>query len=114
MFTGHHVPLVTRYITRRCADRFCSARDSLSVVQDSGFRVLSTMTDLLHCSLGHASFDRAVRMLPIVDFTTETCRDREWDNIACVHRAQGLATTWSRRPCSWDPPRPAQVDSMLA
>ena len=97
MFTGHHVPLVTRYITRRCADSFCSARDSLSVVQDSGFRVLSTVTDLLHCSLGHASFDRAFRMWPIVDFTTETCRDREWDNIACVHRAQGLATTWSRR-----------------
>jgi U3 small nucleolar RNA-associated protein 21 len=22
-------------------------------------------------------------------------RDREWDNIACVHRQQGLATTWS-------------------
>jgi hypothetical protein len=89
VFTGHHVPLVTRYITRRCADSFCSARDSLSVVQDSGFRVLSTVTDLLHCSLGHASFDRVFRMLHIVDFTTETCRDHEWDNIACVQRTQG-------------------------
>ena len=64
----------------------------LSVVQDVDFRVFSTVTDLLHRSNGHASFDRK-RMAQdpsIMDFTTETCRDREWDNIACVHRAQGL------------------------
>jgi U3 small nucleolar RNA-associated protein 21 len=36
-----------------------------------------------------------VQRPPIMDFTTETCRYHEWDNIACVHRAQGLATTWS-------------------
>ena len=27
-----------------------------------------------------------VRMPPIVDFTTETAKDREWDNIAAIHR----------------------------
>ena len=29
------------------------------------------------------------------DFTTETTRDRDWDNIACVHRDTTAATTWS-------------------
>jgi len=78
----------------------------LSAGQDSSLRVFSTVTDILHRSLGHASFNRKlskkhrvaedpVRMPPITDFTTETCKDREWDNIACVHRGQGLATTWS-------------------
>ena len=88
--------------------RYYGARGEniLSAGQDSSLRVFSTVTDLLHKSLGHASFNRKrskkfkvsedpVRMPPIVDFTTETSKDREWDNIACVHRGQGLATTWS-------------------
>jgi U3 small nucleolar RNA-associated protein 21 len=63
------------------------------------FRVFSTVTDLLHRSLGHSSFDRKrsrkhwvaedpLRMPPIVDLTTDTCRNREWDNIACVHHGK--------------------------
>ena len=27
-------------------------------------------------------------MPPIVEFTTETSKDREWDNIAAIHRFQ--------------------------
>ena len=53
-------------------------------------------------SLGHASWNRKVskkhrvtddpvRMPPIVDFTTETAKDREWDNIAAIHRCFDLA-----------------------
>ena len=34
-------------------------------------------------------------MKPIVDFTTETSKETEWDNIACVHRDTLVATTWS-------------------
>jgi U3 small nucleolar RNA-associated protein 21 len=29
------------------------------------------------------------------DFTAETTREKEWDNIACVHRHTTVATTWS-------------------
>lgn len=69
----------------------------LSAGLDSSFRVFSTVTDILHRSLGHASWNRKVskkhkvtedpvRMPPIVDFTTETAKDREWDNIAAIHR----------------------------
>ena len=69
----------------------------LSAGLDSSFRVFSTVTDILHRSLGHASWNRKVskkhkvtedpvRMPPIVDFTIETAKDREWDNIAAIHR----------------------------
>ena len=34
-------------------------------------------------------------MSPIVDFTTETTREQEWDNIACVHQDTQVASTWS-------------------
>jgi U3 small nucleolar RNA-associated protein 21 len=34
-------------------------------------------------------------MEPIIDFTTETTRDRDWDNVACVHRDTTTVTTWS-------------------
>ena len=78
----------------------------LSAGQDSSLRVFSTVADLLNRSLGHASFNRKlskkhrvaedpVRMPAITEFTSDTSRDREWDNIACIHRGQGLATTWS-------------------
>jgi len=83
-----------------------SGHNLLSAGQDSSLRVFSTVADLLNRSLGHASFNRKlskkhrvsedpVRMPPITEFTTDTTRDREWDNIACIHRQQGLATTWS-------------------
>jgi len=78
----------------------------LSAGLDSSLRVFSTVADILHKSLGHASWNRKVskkhrvsedpvRMPPIVDFTTETAKDREWDNIAAIHRGQGETTTWS-------------------
>jgi len=47
----------------------------------------------------HRVVEDPVRMPPIIDFTTDTTRDKEWDNIACVHRQQGLATTWSFGNC---------------
>ena len=83
-----------------------SGDNILSAGQDSSLRVFSTVTDILNRSLGHASFNRKlskkhrvaedpVRMPPIVDFTTDTSKDREWDNIACVHRDLALTTTWS-------------------
>ena len=64
------------------------------------------MTDLLNKSFGVASYNRKlskkhkkienpVKMQPIVDFTTETSKEQEWDNIACVHRDTTVATTWS-------------------
>ena len=34
-------------------------------------------------------------MHPIVDFTTETSKEEEWDNIACVHRDTTVVTSWS-------------------
>ena len=43
----------------------------------------------------HKKIDNPVKMNPIVDFTTETSKEKEWDNIACVHRDTTVVTTWS-------------------
>lgn len=34
-------------------------------------------------------------MPPIVEFTSETTRDKEWDSIAAVHSGLPMVTTWS-------------------
>ena len=65
-----------------------------------------TETELLNKSFGVASYNRKlskkhkkienpVKMHPIVDFTTETSKEEEWDNIACVHRDTTVVTSWS-------------------
>ena len=82
------------------------AMSILSAADDSTLRSFSTVTDLLNKSFGVASYNRKlskkhkklenpVKMLPIVDFTTETSKEQEWDNIACVHRQTQTVTTWS-------------------
>lgn len=35
------------------------------------------------------------RMPPIKEFTTETTREREWDNVAAIHQGCIQTTTWS-------------------
>ena len=92
----------------------------LSASEDSTLRSFSTITDALHKSFGLASYNRklqkkkgnkrvtvnlyenngenlegGLKMEPIVDFTTDTIREKDWDNIACIHRNTGLTTTWS-------------------
>ena len=93
----------------------------LSASEDSTLRSFSTITDALHKSFGVASYNRklqkkkgnkkisvgigyegnnadiegGLKMEPIVDFTTDTIREKDWDNIACIHRNTGLVTTWS-------------------
>eukprot|EP00095_Tigriopus_kingsejongensis_P011785 maker-scaffold119_size336447-snap-gene-2.31 protein:Tk11785 transcript:maker-scaffold119_size336447-snap-gene-2.31-mRNA-1 annotation:"wd repeat-containing protein 36" len=81
-------------------------RHILSAGDDSTLRSFSTITELLDKSFGVASYNRKlakkhkkldnpVKMEPIIDFTTETTRDRDWDNIAAVHRDTTSVTTWS-------------------
>lgn len=78
----------------------------MSAAKDSTLRSFSTETDLLNKSFGVASYNRKlakkhkkldnpVKMNPIVDFTTEISKETEWDNIACVHQATLVSTTWS-------------------
>lgn len=83
-----------------------SGANILSAGQDSSLRAFSTITDLLNKSFGHASWNRKrskkhklsedpCRLPPILDFTTETTREMEWDNIACLHRGMYETTTWT-------------------
>lgn len=78
----------------------------LSAAQDSTLRSFSTQTDLLNKNFGVASYNRKlskkhkkldnpVKMKPIIDFTTETTKEQEWDNIACIHQDTQITTTWS-------------------
>jgi len=78
----------------------------LSASEDSSLRSFSTVTELLNKSFGVASYNRKLskkhkkihnpaKMRPIVDFTTETTREQEWDNVACVHDQTQVVSTWS-------------------
>ena len=93
----------------------------LSASEDSTLRSFSTITDALNKSFGVASYNRklqkkkgkksqaikyssiseedeyscGLKMEPIIDFTTDTIKEKDWDNIACIHRNTGMATTWS-------------------
>lgn len=39
------------------------------------------------------------QMPPIVEFTAESTREKEWDNIAAIHSGLLAATTWSFGKC---------------
>lgn len=75
--------------------------------EDSSMRVFCTLSESLHRSMGRASYNRKASkkknkfsedpllMPPIVHFTTETTRDKEWDSIAAIHSGIIHTTTWS-------------------
>ncbi|KAJ4443876.1 WD repeat-containing protein 36 [Periplaneta americana] len=84
-----------------------SGHNLLSAGGDSSLRIFSTITETFNKSLGHASYNRKLskkkrrsvkdplRMPPIVHFTSETAREKEWDNIAATHLGLATVTTWS-------------------
>ncbi|XP_054747094.1 WD repeat-containing protein 36 [Anastrepha obliqua] len=84
-----------------------SGTSILSAGEDSDLRVFSTISESLNKSMGKASYNRkkskkrnrfemhALRMPPIIEFTSETTREREWDNIAAIHAGIIQTTTWS-------------------
>lgn len=77
----------------------------ISAGEDSSLRIFSTQTERFNKSMGIASFNRKTakklqnseyrRMPPIMDFTSETAREKEWDDIAAIHQGLGVVTTWS-------------------
>lgn len=79
----------------------------LSSGEDSTMRIFSTVTETLNKSLGKASYNKKLSkrknrfeydrylMSPIIKFTTETTREKEWDNIAAIHRGLVQTTTWT-------------------
>lgn len=74
----------------------------LSAGEDSSMRVFSTMTDALNKSLGKAASNRKAkkktsrRIMPaITRFTSETSKEKAWDNAVALHRGKTFVTTWS-------------------
>lgn len=79
----------------------------LSAAGDSTLRIFNTQTEQFNKSLGKASYNRKtskkrgrgvedpLKMPPIVQFTSETTREKEWDNIAAIHSGLTVVTTWS-------------------
>ncbi|XP_063909551.1 WD repeat-containing protein 36 [Zophobas morio] len=79
----------------------------LSSAGDSTLRIFNTQTEQFNKSLGKASYNRKVSkkrgrsvedplvMPPMTQFTSETTREKEWDNIAAVHLGIPMVTTWS-------------------
>lgn len=82
----------------------------LSAGCDSTLRMFSIYSERLNRNLGTASFQRKsakrhgiqndpYKMPPITEFTVETTREKEWDNIAAVHQRTDITTTWSFDKC---------------
>ncbi|XP_066252400.1 WD repeat-containing protein 36 [Euwallacea similis] len=79
----------------------------LSAASDSTLRIFNTQTEQFNKSLGKASYNRKVskkrgrviedplKMPPIIKFTSETTRDKEWDSIAAIHLGLSMVTSWS-------------------
>lgn len=79
----------------------------LSSANDSTLRIFNTQTEQFNKSLGKASYRRKVskrrgrgvedplKMPPIIEFTSETTREKEWDNIGAIHLGLPMVTTWS-------------------
>ncbi|KAH8331082.1 hypothetical protein KR067_011308 [Drosophila pandora] len=79
----------------------------LSSGEDSTLRVFSTLSESLNKSMGRASYNpKATKtknrfqydkniMPPIVEFTSDTTREKEWDNIAAIHTGIIQTTTWT-------------------
>ncbi|CAG9772941.1 unnamed protein product [Ceutorhynchus assimilis] len=79
----------------------------LSAASDSTLRIFNTQTEQFNKSLGKASYNRKIskkrgravedplKMPPILQFTSETTRDKEWDSIAAIHLGLSMVTSWS-------------------
>lgn len=79
----------------------------LSSAWDSTLRIFNTQTEQFNKSLGKASYNRKIskkrgravedplQMPAIIQFTSETTREKEWDNIAAIHLGLKMVTTWS-------------------
>lgn len=79
----------------------------LSSNEDSSLRAMSLISETLSKSLGKASYDRKASkkrkrlevdpllMPPIIEFTSGSTREKEWDNIAAIHSGLVMVTTWS-------------------
>lgn len=79
----------------------------LSAGSDSSLRIFNTVSETSNKSLGKASYNRKLakkkgkqealnlQMPPIIKFTSEITREKEWDNIAAVHIGLPVVTTWS-------------------
>ncbi|KAF7281628.1 hypothetical protein GWI33_004488 [Rhynchophorus ferrugineus] len=79
----------------------------LSAAADSTLRIFNTKTEQFNKSLGKASYNRKIskkrgravedplKMPPIISFTSETTREKQWDNIAAIHLGLPMVTTWS-------------------
>ncbi|XP_034484836.1 WD repeat-containing protein 36 [Drosophila innubila] len=79
----------------------------LSSGEDSTLRVFSTISESLNKSMGRATYNpKATKkknrfqydkfsMPPILEFTSDTTREKEWDNIAAIHAGVIQTTTWT-------------------
>ncbi|GFQ91859.1 WD repeat-containing protein 36 [Trichonephila clavata] len=83
-----------------------NGKNILSAGRDSTLRSFSTTAHCLNKSLGQASYNRKAakrtgvrndtkKMPPILDFCSESTREKDWDNIAAVHLHTKVVSTWS-------------------
>lgn len=78
----------------------------LSSGMDSSLRCFSTLSERMNRNFGYASYNRKYakkvgvkkdpnKMPPIVSFSSEETRAKEWDNIVAIHQGLSVVTSWT-------------------
>lgn len=86
--------------------RFYHPHHLLSAGNDSTLRVFNTISESLNYSMGKASYNSSklknkkwklkyYLMPPITEFSFCLTREKDWDNIAALHRGISTVSTWS-------------------
>lgn len=80
----------------------------LSAGRDSTLKMFHIYSERLNRNLGTARMNRKAKhkntesinaLPPIVRFSAETSREKQWDNIAACHENSSLITTWNYDKC---------------
>lgn len=94
----------------------------LSTGPDGYLRAFNTTTEIANKNLGRAVYldngrktaiktkthdlvddsDYCSKMPPIVQFSSQTTREKEWANIAAIHRDTPIVSTWSFGKCKFN------------
>ncbi|XP_023219770.1 WD repeat-containing protein 36-like [Centruroides sculpturatus] len=101
---GHAAPLT------KITFHGSNGENILSSGLDSSVRRFSTVKDSLNRSLGQASHNRraakrkgvkydVAKLPPIMNFASESAREKDWDSIAACHRNLNVVTTWNYDRC---------------
>lgn len=79
--------------------RFYDSFHILSAGCDSTLKCFHLLSERLSKNLGLARKRRDEKLPPIIRFSAERVREKQWDNISACHKDSSLVTTWNYDKC---------------